>query len=125
QSNDEAEQTLNQLLACMDGMDTNNNGVLVVAATNRFEVLDNALTRPGRFDRVVRVGLPDIAGREAVLRVHTRKMVLEDASVLSSVAEITPGLTGAELATIANEAAISTARKGARQVTRDDFMVRV
>ncbi|CBJ26876.1 cell division protein [Ectocarpus siliculosus] len=122
QTNDEAEQTLNQLLACMDGLDTNNNGVMVIAATNRYDVLDNALTRPGRFDRIVRVDVPDAAGREAILKVHTRKMKLEDVDVLRAVAELTPGLAGAELATIANEAAISAARRGSQQLLETDFL---
>ncbi|CAM9171057.1 unnamed protein product [Ectocarpus sp. 12 AP-2014] len=122
QTNDEAEQTLNQLLACMDGLDTNNNGVMVIAATNRYEVLDNALTRPGRFDRIVRVDVPDTAGREAILKVHTRKMKLENVDVLRAVAELTPGLAGAELATIANEAAISAARRGSQQLLETDFL---
>lgn len=121
QTNDEAEQTLNQLLACMDGLDTNNNGVMVIAATNRFEVLDNALTRPGRFDRIVRVDVPDATGREAILKVHTRKMKLADPADLRAVAEITPGLAGAELATIVNEAAISAARRGSQTLLQADF----
>lgn len=120
-SNDEAEQTLNQLLACMDGLDSNDNGVLVIAATNRYELLDSALTRPGRFDRIVRVDVPDEAGREAILRVHTRKMTLEDDSILEKVAVNTPGLTGAELAGIANEAAIRAVRRGDVVVTAQDF----
>ncbi|CAM9626075.1 unnamed protein product [Scytosiphon promiscuus] len=122
QTNDEAEQTLNQLLASMDGLDTNNNGVMVIAATNRYEVLDNALTRPGRFDRIVRVDVPDAAGREAILKVHTRKMKVESLDVLRVVAELTPGLAGAELATIANEAAISAARRGSKQLIQTDFL---
>ncbi|CAM9746709.1 unnamed protein product [Pylaiella littoralis] len=122
QSNDEAEQTLNQLLASMDGLDTNNNGVMVIAATNRYEVLDGALTRPGRFDRIVRVDVPDAAGREAILKVHTRKMKVDDLDVLKAVAELTPGLAGAELATIANEAAISAARRGSQQLLEADFL---
>lgn len=75
----------------MDGLDTNNNGVMVIAATNRFDVLDSALTRPGRFDRVVRVEVPNTAGREAILKVHTRRMNLADSALLGSVAELTPG----------------------------------
>ncbi|KAG5183635.1 cell division protein, partial [Tribonema minus] len=120
-SNDEAEQTLNQLLACMDGLDTNNNGVIVVAATNRFDMLDDALTRPGRFDRIVRVGVPEEAGRQASCTVHTRNMQLEDPALLVTVAAITPGLTGAELASVANEAAIRAARRSCVQVSLDDF----
>ncbi|CAN0276861.1 unnamed protein product [Ascophyllum nodosum] len=122
QTNDEVEQTLNQLLACMDGLDTNNNGVMVIAATNRFEVLDTALTRPGRFDRIVRVDVPDAGGREAILKVHTRKMKIQDPTVLRTVAEITPGLAGADLAAIANEAAISAARRGSMGIVQEDLL---
>jgi cell division protease FtsH len=91
-SNDEAEQTLNALLTCMDGLDTNNNGVIVAAATNRYDMLDEALTRPGRFDRVVRVTVPDEIGRLAILKVHTKKMKLENSTImLPAIAAMTPG----------------------------------
>ncbi|CAM9508786.1 unnamed protein product [Chrysoparadoxa australica] len=119
--NDEAEQTLNQLLACMDGLDTNNNGVIVMAATNRFDVLDEALTRPGRFDRVVKVPVPDEIGREEILAVHTSKMKLEEELILRAIAIATPGLTGAELASVCNEAAIRAARRKSMSVSLADF----
>mmetsp|Transcript_21183 Transcript_21183/g.27498 ORF Transcript_21183/g.27498 Transcript_21183/m.27498 type:complete len:585 (+) Transcript_21183:89-1843(+) len=120
-SNNEAEQTLNQLLACMDGLDTNNNGVIVVAATNRFEVLDEALTRPGRFDRVVKVGLPDRIGREQIFRVHTKRLNLDEDVDLMRISELTPGLNGAELASICNEAGIRAVRRNSVEVTAADF----
>merc|ERR1712187_155850 len=87
-ANDEVEQTLNQMLACMDGVDSSNNGVVVMGATNRYEILDPALTRPGRFDRLVRINLPDEEGREAVLRVHTRKLKLADDVDMQKVARL-------------------------------------
>lgn len=105
-SNDEVEQTLNQMLACMDGVDTSNNGVIVMGATNRYEILDPALTRPGRFDRLVRINLPDEAGRLDILQVHTRKLTLGPNVDLQAVAEATPLYSGAELAALSNEAAI-------------------
>jgi len=117
----EADQTLNQLLACMDGLDTSNNGVVVVAATNRYEVLDEALTRPGRFDRVVRVPLPDRQGRQDILAVHCQKLTLDEDVDLERVAELTPGMNGAELAGVANEAAIRAVRRQSTQVTAADF----
>lgn len=195
-SNDEVEQTLNQLLACMDGLDSNKSGVIVIAATNRYEVrtrlyvtcicthtphhhrypstppnniqiLDDALTRPGRLDRIVRVELPDRTGREAILRVHARKMplaagaknwggggrfglvwsvcrflfgistdpltntqnnkqtptLMQQTDVdLSKVAQLTPGLAGADLASLVNEAAIRAVRRGsAESVTMFDM----
>eukprot|EP00953_Heterococcus_sp_UTEX-ZZ885_P029943 15853-Heterococcus_DN1.PRE.1 len=121
-SNDEAEQTLNALLTCMDGLDTNNNGVIVAAATNRYDMLDEALTRPGRFDRVVRVTVPDEIGRLAILKVHTKKMKLENSTImLPAIAAMTPGLTGAELASISNEAAIRAARRASTEVSWLDF----
>eukprot|EP00553_Chaetoceros_curvisetus_P000834 CAMPEP_0204629238 /NCGR_PEP_ID=MMETSP0717-20131115/17756_1 /ASSEMBLY_ACC=CAM_ASM_000666 /TAXON_ID=230516 /ORGANISM="Chaetoceros curvisetus" /LENGTH=324 /DNA_ID=CAMNT_0051646123 /DNA_START=164 /DNA_END=1138 /DNA_ORIENTATION=- len=126
-SNDEAEQTLNQLLACMDGLDSK-KGICVLAATNRREVLDNALIRPGRFDRIIKVTLPDAAGRERILRVHATKLpgFRECKGVdntragslgqgngvdLSAIAAITSGLSGAELEFIVNEAAIRAVRR--------------
>tara|TARA_R100000306_G_C4382101_1_gene145919 strand:- start:15976 stop:17952 length:1977 start_codon:yes stop_codon:yes gene_type:complete len=118
--NDEREQTLNQLLVEMDGFETG-QGVLVIAATNRPDVLDPALLRPGRFDRQVVVGLPDIRGREQILKVHMRKVPLStnvDAHVL---ARGTPGFSGADLANLVNEAALFAARRGGRTVDMQDF----
>jgi cell division protease FtsH len=118
--NDEREQTLNQILVEMDGFDTSTN-VIVIAATNRPDVLDPALVRPGRFDRQVTVGLPDKQGRQAILAVHTRgKPVAADVD-LSIVARATPGFSGADLANLANEAALSAARLGRPQITMADF----
>ncbi|MHB1005351.1 MAG: ATP-dependent zinc metalloprotease FtsH [Chloroflexota bacterium] len=118
--NDEREQTLNQLLVEMDGFDTNTN-VIVLAATNRPDVLDPALLRPGRFDRTVTVGLPDRTGREAILRIHTRPLRLGTDVNLDLLARRTPGFSGADLANLANEAALSAARRGATQVLMRDF----
>ena len=118
--NDEREQTLNQLLVEMDGFETG-QGVLVIAATNRPDVLDPALLRPGRFDRQVVVGLPDIRGREQILKVHMRKVPLApdvDATVL---ARGTPGFSGADLANLVNEAALFAARRNGRTVEMEDF----
>ena len=126
-SNDEAEQTLNQLLACMDGLDTK-KGICVLAATNRREILDPALIRPGRFDRIIKVKLPDVKGRERILRVHAQKLPgfkegqgLDEsrsgslgkgnAVDLSALAAVTAGLSGAELEFIVNEAAIRAVRR--------------
>jgi len=120
-SNDEVEQTLNQMLACMDGVDSNNNGVIVMGATNRYEILDPALTRPGRFDRVVRIPLPDERGRVAILKVHTRKLKLAPDVRLEQIAAATPMLSGAELAALANEAAIRSVRRNADSVNMEDF----
>jgi cell division protease FtsH len=118
--NDEREQTLNQLLVEMDGFDENAS-VIVLAATNRPDVLDPALLRPGRFDRQVTVGFPDRAGREAILRIHTAKLPLAPSVDLDAVARSTPGFSGADLANVANEAALRAARKKATQVTQADF----
>ena len=118
-ANDELEQTLNQLLACMDGVDPN-QGVVVLAATNRLNVLDPALVRPGRFDRVVKVPPPDLVGREQILRVHARKVALGSDVDLSSLAKETRGLVGADLAAIVNEAAIRAARRGAALIGKND-----
>ncbi|MEE1199862.1 MAG: ATP-dependent metallopeptidase FtsH/Yme1/Tma family protein, partial [Christensenellales bacterium] len=107
--NDEREQTLNQLLAEMDGFDPE-KGIMVLAATNRPEILDKALLRPGRFDRRIPVELPDMKGREDILRVHARKKVLEPEVNLKRVADATPGASGAELANILNEAALCAVR---------------
>ncbi|WP_320664516.1 ATP-dependent zinc metalloprotease FtsH [Prochlorococcus sp. MIT 1223] len=108
--NDEREQTLNQLLTEMDGFETN-NGIIIIAATNRPDVLDSALMRPGRFDRQVSVDAPDINGRLSILKVHSRNKKLEDKLTLESIAKRTPGFTGADLANLLNEAAILTARR--------------
>ena len=113
---DEREQTLNQLLVEMDGF-TNNEGVIVMAATNRDDILDNALTRPGRFDRRVYIGLPDIRGREAILRVHARGKPLADDVDLNSVARGTPGFSGADLENLLNEAALMAVSNGRRFIT--------
>jgi len=135
-NNDEAEQTLNQLLACMDGLDTKASQVCVMAATNRREVLDQALLRPGRFDRIVRIDLPNAEGREAILRVHASKLPgFEECSGvdpqrsrsfgignkvdLSAIASATVGLSGAELEFIVNEAAIRAVRRVSAAL-RDD-----
>ena len=121
-SNDEVEQTLNQMLACMDGLETSNNGVVVMGATNRYEILDPALTRPGRFDRLVRIALPDDAGRRAILGVHTRKLSLGPTVDLAVIAAATPGYSGAELAALSNEAAIRAVRRSAELLDQADFV---
>ncbi len=117
---DEREQTLNQLLVEMDGFESN-EGVILVAATNRPDVLDPALLRPGRFDRRVVVGRPDVGGREAILRVHTRKVPLGDDVDLSVLARGTPGLAGADLANLVNESALNAARQNRKVVMMVDF----
>lgn len=117
---DEREQTLNQLLVEMDGFE-GNEGVIVIAATNRSDVLDRALLRPGRFDRQVFVGLPDIRGREQILKVHMRKVPLDDSVEASIIARGTPGFSGADLANLVNEAALMAARANKRLVTSEDF----
>jgi cell division protease FtsH len=117
---DEREQTLNQLLVEMDGFESN-EGVILIAATNRPDVLDPALLRPGRFDRRVVVSLPDIRGREEVLRVHTRKIPLSDDVDLSVLARGTPGFSGADLANMVNEAALLAARQNRKTVAMWDF----
>ncbi len=119
-SHDEREQTLNQLLAEMDGFDTK-KGVIIMAATNRPEILDPALLRPGRFDRHVLVDRPDINGREAILRVHCRGVKVAKDVDLKLVAARTPGFVGADLANLVNEAALLAARKGKSQVTTAEF----
>ena len=118
--NDEREQTLNQLLVEMDGFE-GNEGVIVIAATNRPDVLDKALLRPGRFDRQVYVSLPDIRGREQILKVHSRKVPLEDNVDLSILARGTPGFSGADLANLINEAALFSARGNRRVVSMEEF----
>lgn len=118
--NDEREQTLNQLLTEMDGFESN-NGVIILAATNRPESLDPALTRPGRFDRRVPVELPDLKGREEILKVHAKKIRLDESADLSSIARMASGASGAELANIVNEAALRAVREGRRYVTQADL----
>jgi cell division protease FtsH len=119
-SHDEREQTLNQLLAEMDGFDPN-QGVIIMAATNRPEILDAALLRPGRFDRQVLVDRPDIRGREKILRLHAKKIKLSPSVDLSVIAAKTPGFVGADLANIVNEAALLAAREGKDAVEMRDF----
>ncbi|HJY07417.1 MAG TPA: ATP-dependent zinc metalloprotease FtsH, partial [Bryobacteraceae bacterium] len=117
---DEREQTLNQLLVEMDGFESN-EGVILVAATNRPDVLDPALLRPGRFDRRVVVDRPDVRGRESILKVHTKKVPLSDDVELSLIARGTPGFAGADLANLVNEAALLAARQNRKVVTQADF----
>lgn len=117
---DEREQTLNQLLVEMDGFESN-DGVILLAATNRPDVLDPALTRPGRFDRQIVVDRPDVRGREGILKVHARKIPLAPDVRLDVLAKSTPGLAGAELANLVNEAALLAARRNAKDVTMNDF----
>jgi cell division protease FtsH len=117
---DEREQTLNQLLAEMDGFDPN-KGVIIMAATNRPEILDAALLRPGRFDRHVLVDRPDINGREAILKIHARRVTLSPQVDLKKIAARTPGFVGADLANIVNEATLLAARKNKTAVEPDDF----
>ena len=116
---DEREQTLNQLLVEMDGFG-NNEGVIVMAATNRADILDNALLRPGRFDRQVYVGMPDIKGREAILKIHARGKPLADDVSLKSIAKGTPGFSGADLENLMNEAALLAVRRKHRFITMED-----
>ena len=118
--NDEREQTLNQLLTEMDGFE-GNNGVIILAATNRPESLDPALTRPGRFDRRVPVELPDLKGREAILRVHAKKVKLEPDVDFTAIARMASGASGAELANIVNEAALHAVRSGRKLVSQSDL----
>ncbi|HTS77748.1 MAG TPA: ATP-dependent zinc metalloprotease FtsH [Bryobacteraceae bacterium] len=119
---DEREQTLNQLLVEMDGFESN-EGVILVAATNRPDVLDPALLRPGRFDRRVVVGRPDVKGREQILKVHTKKTPLADDVDLTTIARGTPGFAGADLANLVNEAALIAARQNRKVVTQFDFEI--
>jgi cell division protease FtsH len=118
--NDEREQTLNSLLAEMDGFDTT-EGVIIIAATNRPDVLDSALMRPGRFDRQIFIDLPDLVGREQILRVHARKLAIAEDVDLSIVARGTPGLSGAELANLLNESALLAARRNKKRVDMRDI----
>jgi cell division protease FtsH len=117
---DEREQTLNQLLVEMDGFDTQ-DGVIIIAATNRPDVLDPALLRPGRFDRQVTVSLPDVRGREEILKVHAKKVKLAASVDLSVIARGTPGFSGAELANVMNEAALIAARHGLKAITNAEL----
>jgi cell division protease FtsH len=118
--NDEREQTLNSLLVEMDGFDTA-EGVIIVAATNRADVLDNALLRPGRFDRQIHVDVPDMVGREQILRVHARKISLSDDVDLTSIARATAGMSGADLANLLNEGALLAARRNKKKVEAIDM----
>jgi len=117
---DEREQTLNQLLVEMDGFESN-EGVIVMSATNRPDVLDPALLRPGRFDRQIVVSIPDVKGREAILKVHTRKNILSNNVDLSIIARGTPGFSGADLENLVNEAALLAARKSKKEIEMEDF----
>ena len=117
---DEREQTLNQLLVEMDGFDAN-DGVIVMAATNRADILDKALLRPGRFDRQVYVGLPDVKGREEILRVHTKNKPLGPDVSLKTIAQSTAGFSGADLENLVNEAALLAARKGKKAITEPEI----
>ncbi|MCX8022339.1 MAG: ATP-dependent zinc metalloprotease FtsH [Syntrophorhabdaceae bacterium] len=117
---DEREQTLNQLLVEMDGFESN-EGVIVMSATNRPDVLDPALLRPGRFDRQIVVSTPDVKGREAILKVHAKKTVLADDVDLSVIARGTPGFSGADLENLVNEAALIAARRNKKEIDMDDF----
>lgn len=117
---DEREQTLNQLLVEMDGF-SGNEGIIIIAATNRPDVLDKALLRPGRFDRQITVGLPDIRGRQQILKVHMKRVPVGSNVEVEYIARGTPGFSGADLANLVNEAALFAARKNKREVTMDDF----
>jgi len=120
-SNDERENTLNQLLTEMDGFETN-NGIIMLAATNRADVLDKALMRPGRFDRTIFVDMPDLKEREAIFKVHLNKLKLDDTVDVEFLARQTPGFSGADIANICNEAALIAARKDRPSVTKQDFL---
>ena len=117
---DEREQTLNQLLVEMDGFDVN-EGIIILAATNRPDILDPALLRPGRFDREIAVGVPDVKGREEILKVHTRNKPLNEEVSLRDIARATPGFTGADLENVVNEAALLTARTGGKKVGKKEI----
>jgi len=117
---DEREQTLNQLLVEMDGFDSN-EGIILIAATNRPDILDTALLRPGRFDRRIVVNMPDVKGREDILKVHVKNIPLAKDVILSVLARSTPGFSGADLANVVNEAALIAARKNQNDVTMKDF----
>ena len=117
---DEREQTLNQLLVEMDGFEAN-DGVIVMAATNRADILDKALLRPGRFDRQVYVGLPDVKGREEILKVHTKNKPLAPDVSLRVIAQRTAGFAGADLENLVNEAALLAARRSRKAITMEDI----
>ena len=119
-SHDEREQTLNQILVDMDGFDSS-EGLIILAATNRPDILDVALMRPGRFDREIVVDKPDVKAREAILKIHTRKVPVEDGVDLSTIARGTPGFTGADLENLVNEAALKSARENRKKVVLMDF----
>ena len=130
--NEEREQTLNQLLAAMDGFDTDEQSIVVIGATNRYEVLDDALVRPGRFDRVIKVGLPGAKGRAGILKVHLRGKRLDPAPEgaagaidVREIARVTGGFSGAALAHVVNEAAIGAVRGGRRHITQYDLLTAV
>ncbi|MDJ0626395.1 MAG: ATP-dependent zinc metalloprotease FtsH [Candidatus Caenarcaniphilales bacterium] len=118
---DEREQTLNQLLVEMDGFDSSNTNIIIIAATNRPDVLDKALTRPGRFDRQVTVDFPDMKGREAILKVHSKDKKISSQVELKTVSKRTPGFTGADLANAMNEAALIAARKNKKEIESQDL----
>jgi cell division protease FtsH len=118
--NDEREQTLNSILVEMDGFDAH-EGVIIMAATNRPDVLDSALLRPGRFDRQIIIDLPDLKGREDILKIHAKKIQMADTVDLSTVAKGTPGMSGADLANLLNEAALLAARYGKDKVEMVDI----
>ena len=119
-ANDEREQTLNQLLTEMDGFDSS-KGVVILAATNRPDSLDPALLRPGRFDRRIPVELPDLKGREEILKVHARKIKISDDVNFSDIAKAAPGASGADLANVVNEAALRAVRDGRKFATQADL----
>jgi cell division protease FtsH len=119
-SNDERENTLNQLLVEMDGFG-GDSGIIILAATNRPDVLDSALLRPGRFDRQISIDKPDLKGREHIFRVHLKPIKTSDKLNIFKLAEQTPGFAGADIANVCNEAALIAARKGKEQVEMDDF----
>ena len=119
--NDERENTLNQLLTEMDGCDTN-SGVIILAATNRADILDSALMRAGRFDRQIHLELPDIVEREAIFKVHTRNLKMSKEVDISFLAKQTPGFSGADIANVCNEAALIAARNGKKEIERQDFL---
>ncbi|NLB85962.1 MAG: ATP-dependent zinc metalloprotease FtsH [Bacteroidales bacterium] len=119
--NDERENTLNQLLTEMDGFDTN-SGVIILAATNRADILDSALMRAGRFDRQIHLELPDIVEREAIFKVHTRELKMSKEVDVSFLAKQTPGFSGADIANVCNEAALIAARKSKKEIERQDFL---
>lgn len=120
-SNDERENTLNQLLTEMDGFDTN-SGVIILAATNRADILDKALLRAGRFDRQIHVDLPELKEREEIFKVHTRNLKVAQDFDLGFMAQHTPGFSGADIANVCNEAALTAARRNKKEIDRQDFL---